>query len=151
MKDFRSICFLIFLLSSCNSFGQNKWLFYTSVEESFVIGDQNATFNPFVISNAVNNSGIRLGAILEINDKLCFESSLGVIGSAKLNAFTTKLVPVEVLGHYEITTFGEIENLPLQLNGNIGFGVALARAQSNSFNPSGTSGLAENLRLTITY
>jgi hypothetical protein len=147
MKDFRSICFLIFLLSSCNSFGQNKWLFYTSVEESFVIGDQNATFNPFVISNAVNNSGIRLGAILEINDKLCFESSLGVIGSAKLNAFTTKLVPVEVLGHYEITTFGEIENLPLQLNGNIGFGVALARAQSNSFNPSGTSGLAENFTL----
>ena len=119
MKYFRSICFLFFLFGSYQSSGQNNWLFYTSVEESFVIGDQNASFNPFVISNAVNNSGIRLGAILEINDKLCFESTLGVIGSAKLNGFTTKLVPVEVLGHYEITTFGEIDNLPLQLNGNI--------------------------------
>lgn len=147
MKYFRSICLLFFLFGSLHSSGQNRWLFYTSVEESFVIGDRNASFNPFVISNAVNNSGIRLGAILEINDKLCFESSLGVIGSAKLNAFTTKLVPVEVLGHYEITTFGEIDYLPLQLNGNIGFGVALARAQSNSFNTAGTSGLAENFTL----
>lgn len=147
MKYSRSICFLIFLFGSFQSSGQNNWLFYTSVEESFVIGDQNASFNPFVISNAVNNSGIRLGAILEINDKLCFESTLGVIGSARLNAFTTKLVPVEVLGHYEITTFGEIDNLPLQLNGNIGFGVALARAQSDNFNTAGTSGLAENFTL----
>ena len=147
MKYFRSICFLIFLFGSFQSSGQNNWLFYTSVEESFVIGDQNASFNPFVISNAVNNSGIRLGAILEINDKLCFESTLGVIGSAKLNAFSTKLVPVEVLGHYEITTFGEIDYLPLQLNGNIGFGVALARAQSTNFNTAGTSGLAENFTL----
>ena len=147
MKYFRSICFLFFLFGSYQSSGQNNWLFYTSVEESFVIGDQNASFNPFVISNAVNNSGIRLGAILEINDKLCFESTLGVIGSAKLNGFTTKLVPVEVLGHYEITTFGEIDNLPLQLNGNIGFGVALARAQSDNFNTAGTSGLAENFTL----
>lgn len=144
MKYLRSICFLFFLFASYQSSSQNNWLFYTSVEESFVIGDQNASFNPFVISNAVNNSGIRLGAILEINDKLCFESTLGVIGSAKLNTFTTKLVPVEVLGHYEITTFGEIDYLPLQLNGNIGFGVALARAQSNNFNTAGTSGLAEN-------
>lgn len=144
MTYFRSICFLIVLLVSLPSSGQTRWLYYTSVEESFVIGDQNASFNPFVISNAVNNSGIRLGAILEINNKLCFESTLGVIGSAKLNAFTTKLVPVEVLGHYEITTFGEIDYLPLQLNGCAGFGVALARAQSNSFNPAGTSGLAEN-------
>lgn len=147
MKYSRSICFLIFLFGSFQSSGQNNWLLYTSVEESFVIGDQNASFNPFVISNAVNNSGIRLGAILEINDKLCFESTLGVIGSARLNAFTTKLVPVEVLGHYEITTFGEIDNLPLQLNGNIGFGVALARAQSDNFNTAGTSGLAENFTL----
>ena len=147
MKYFRSICFLFFLFGSYQSSGQNNWLFYTSVEESFVIGDQNASFNPFVISNAVNNSGIRLGAILEINDKLCFESTLGVVGSAKLNGFTTKLVPVEVLGHYEITTFGEIDNLPLQLNGNIGFGVALARAQSDNFNTAGTSGLAENFTL----
>ncbi len=147
MKYLRSICFLFFLFGSYQSSGQNNWLVYTSVEESFVFGDQNASFNPFVISNAVNNSGIRLGAILEINDKLCFESTLGVIGSAKLNAFTTKLVPVEVLGHYEITTFGEIDYLPLQLNGNIGFGVALARAQSNNFNTAGTSGLAENFTL----
>jgi len=147
MKYLRSICFLFFLFGSYQSSGQNNWLIYTSVEESFVFGDQNASFNPLVISNAVNNSGIRLGAILEINDKLCFESTLGVIGSAKLNAFTTKLVPVEVLAHYEITAFGEIDYLPLRLNGNIGFGVALARAQSNNFNTAGTSGLAENFTL----
>lgn len=127
--------------------GQTKWLYYTSVEESFLVGDQSASINPFVISNAVNNSGIRLGAVLELNSKLSFESTLGVIGSAKLNGFTTKLVPVEILGHYEITTFGNFENFPLKLNGTAGLGAALARAQSSSFNSYGTSGLAENFTI----
>ena len=147
MKQFKFTISILFCLALTQSMGQTKWLYYTSVEESFVIGDQNATFNPLVISNVANNSGIRLGAILEINDKLCFESTLGVIGSTRLNGFTTKLVPVEVLGQYEITTFGEVDYLPLQLKGNVGFGIALARAQSNSFNPAGTVGLAENLTL----
>jgi hypothetical protein len=147
MKQFKFTISILFCLALTQSMGQTKWLYYTSVEESFVIGDQNATFNPLVISNVANNSGIRLGAILEINKKLCFESTLGVIGSTRLNGFTTKLVPVEVLGQYEITTFGEVDYLPLQLKGNVGVGIALARAQSNSFNTAGTVGLAENFTL----
>ena len=138
---FLSILFSLFLVYSN---GQTKWLYYSSVEESFLVGDQSASINPVVISNAVNNSGIRLGAVLELNSKLSFESTLGVIGSAKLNGFTTKLVPVEILGHYEITTFGDFKNFPLKLNGTAGLGAALARAQSSTFNLSGTSGLAEN-------
>jgi cell division septation protein DedD len=132
MKQFKFTISILFCLALTQSMGQTKWLYYTSVEESFVIGDQNASFNPLVISNAANNSGIRLGAI---------------IGSTRLNGFTTKLVPVEVLGQYEITTFGEVDYLPLQLKGNVGVGIALARAQSNSFNPAGTVGLAENFTL----
>ena len=67
---------------------QIRYSWYTSAEESFIIGDQISSINPVVISNAANNSGLRIGAYAELFRGISAEASLGVIGSARLGSFS---------------------------------------------------------------
>lgn len=121
---------------------QIRYSWYTSAEESFIIGDQISSINPVVISNAANNSGLRIGAYAELFRGISAEASLGVIGSARLGSFSTKMVPVEFTGHYNFYTMGKSAAWPLRWHGSLGGGMSLVRAQSPSYNSSGGNSLS---------
>ena len=122
---------------------------YTSVEESFVIGDQNSSLNLLNLSNAANNSGIRTGISANFNEQFGIEGTFGVVGSARLNGFSTNLIPVELLGRYSFYSMGANEKYPLTWNGEAGPTVALVRSQTSSANRNGLNSVSNGISLGV--
>lgn len=122
---------------------------YTSVEESFVLGDQFSSFNLLNLSNAANNSGIRTGLSASVNEKFGIQATFGVVGSARLNGFSTNLIPVELLGRYSFYSMGQSERFPLTWSGEIGPGISLVRSQTSTNNIKGVNSVSNNLTLGL--
>ena len=137
----------LLMLTVYHSDGQIKWSYLTSAEESFIIGDQSSSINLLNLSNAANNSGIRLGGIAHINDKLTMSGSIGVIGSAKLGAFATNMVPFELTGQYKLAEMDFSTNIPLTWYADASIGSSFIRAQSTNYNLGGYNSLSENFSL----
>jgi hypothetical protein len=135
------------MLTVYHSDGQIKWSYLTSAEESFIIGDQSSSINLLNLSNAANNSGIRLGGMAHINDKLALSGSIGVIGSARLGAFTTNMVPFELTGQYKLAEMDFSTNIPLTWYADASIGSSFVRAQSTNYNVGGYNSLSENFSL----
>jgi len=137
----------LLMLTVYHSDGQIKWSYLTSAEESFIIGDQSSSINLLNLSNAANNSGIRLGGIAHINDKLTMSGSIGVIGSAKLGAFATNMVPFELTSQYKLAEMDFSTNIPLTWYADASIGSSFIRAQSTNYNLGGYNSLSENFSL----
>jgi len=139
----------LLMLTVYHSDGQIKWSYLTSAEEAFIIGDQSSSINLLNLSNAANNSGIRLGGMAHINDKLTLSGSIGVIGSARLGAFTTNMVPFELTGQYKLAEMDFSTNIPLTWYADASIGSSFIRAQSTNYNLGGYNSLSENFSLGV--
>lgn len=138
----KKLSILVALIGATTIQGQIRYSWYSSAEESFIIGDQTSSINPVVISNAANNSGIRIGAYAELFRGISAEATLGVVGSARLGTFSTKMVPVEFTGHYNFFTMGKSAVWPLRWHASLGGGMTLVRAQSSTYNTGGGNSLS---------
>ncbi len=145
LKRLHFLFLLMLTVYHCD--GQIKWSYLTSAEEAFIIGDQSSSINLLNLSNAANNSGIRLGGMAHINDKLTLSGSIGVIGSAKLNAFATNMVPFELTGQYKLAEMDFSTNIPLTWYADASIGSSFIRAQSTNYNLGGYNSLSENFSL----
>lgn len=121
---------LFFLISILSSYGQSKWSFIATVEENIHISDVRPSYNYINLSVPAANSGARVGAYFTKSEKVSAEVSLGVTGIGSPNRFVTKLVPVEIIGHYNILG-SNIDKYKFNLD--LGAGSALVSNSSSRF------------------
>ena len=129
MKQVRIFTILLFLSITYVS-GQNNWSFIASVEENIHISDVRPSYNYIDLTVPAANSGARVGAYYTKSNKLSAEISLGVTGIGSPNVFVTKLVPVEIVGHYNILS-NNIEKF--KFNIDLGVGSALVSNSNSRF------------------
>jgi hypothetical protein len=130
------------------AFAQGQWSFHTSAEETILFGDQRSSYNFANLDNLAANSGIRLGLYRSFSDDLALEATLGVVGASSPNNWTTKFVPVELVGHYNLLPLLlETPKKGLKFNADLGLGSALVRAQSSTYNTAGRFSFSENLSI----
>ena len=122
------------LISTQHSYAQSEWALHISAEETVTLGDQRSSFNFLSFTQLAANSGMRAGFHYTKDNTLAAEITLGVVGSSRPNTWFTKLVPVEVVGHYNVVPL-LLDDSPLKFNVDLGFGSALVRAKSASYNP----------------
>lgn len=137
---------LLFMLAQF-SFGQQKWAFHASAEETIIFGDQRSSLNFANLNTPAANAGMRAGIYRNVNELFAVEATLGVVGSGN-TTFSTRIIPVEVIGHYDILPMITPEPKEgMKFNVDFGVGSALVRAQSSSYNASGRFGFSENASL----
>ena len=132
------------LLSAQYSYAQSEWALHISAEETVTLGDQRSSFNFLSLTQLAANSGMRAGFHYTKDNTLAAEITLGVVGSSRPNTWFTKLVPVEVVGHYNIVPL-LLDDSPLKFNVDLGLGSGLVRARSASYNLNGRFGFSEHL------
>ena len=132
------------LISTQHSYAQSEWALHISAEETVTLGDQRSSFNFLSFTQLAANSGMRAGFHYTKDNTLAAEITLGVVGSSRPNTWFTKLVPVEVVGHYNIVPL-LIEDSPLKFNVDLGIGSGLVRARSASYNPNGRFAFSEHM------
>jgi len=132
------------LLSAQYSYAQSEWALHISAEETVTLGDQRSSFNFLSLTQLAANSGMRAGFHYTKDNTLAAEITLGVVGSSRPNTWFTKLVPVEVVGHYNIVPL-LLDDSPLKFNVDLGVGSGLVRARSASYNLNGRFGFSEHL------
>lgn len=131
--------------------GQTSDAFSISAEECFLLGDYNSSFNILSLSNATNNSGIRIGYYKNHNERFSTSVSLGVIGTSNRQNFSMKSVPVEILEHISLGTLNgfSIGDLPLLWQFDAGLSSALTTSTSASFNSNRNASFSESLILGL--
>lgn len=139
------------LILTSVAFGQSKWMFHTSVEETHLIGDKNSSFNIISLNDLAGNAGARVGMYYNHSENIGAEITLGVSGSANTGVYATRIVPVEIVGHYNILSQVEGLNTTDKFNVDLGIGSALVRAQTPSYNASGSFGFSENVSLGASW
>lgn len=132
------------LLSAQYSYAQSEWALHISAEETVTLGDQRSSFNFLSFTQLAANSGMRAGFHYTKDNTLAAEITLGVVGSSRPNTWFTKLVPVEVVGHYNVVPL-LLDDSPLKFNVDLGLGSGLVRARSASYNLNGRFGFSEHL------
>ena len=138
---------LLLLMLAQFSFGQQKWAFHTSAEETIMFGDQRSSLNFANLNTPAANAGMRAGIYRNVNELFAVEATLGVVGSGN-TTFSTRIIPVEVIGHYDILPIVVADAKEgMKFNVDFGVGSALVRAQSTSYNTSGRFSFSENLSL----
>lgn len=138
---------LLLLMLAQFSFGQQKWAFHTSAEETVMFGDQRSSLNFANLNTPAANAGMRAGIYRNVNELFAVEATLGVVGSGN-TTFSTRIIPVEVIGHYDILPMVVADAKEgMKFNVDFGVGSALVRAQSTSYNTSGRFSFSENLSL----
>ena len=131
--------------------GQTSDAFSISAEECFLLGDYNSSFNILSLSNAANNSGIRIGYYKNHNERFSTSVSLGVTGTSNRQNFSMKSVPVEILEHISLGTLSgfSIGDLPLLWQFDAGLSSALTTSTSASFNRNRNASFSESLILGL--
>ena len=113
-------------------FGQNKWAPYVSVEEGIHISDVRPSYNFINLSVPAGNAGMRMGAFYTHDDKISAEATLGVIGISTPNSFSSGLIPIEVIGHYNV-----LPDLPIdwlsKFNLDLGIGTGFAESRPGNY------------------
>ena len=133
--------FYIIALSASVLFvkAQGNLAIHVSAEETIVFGDSRSSFNFANLENLSSNAGLRGGFHYTFNDRFSAEATLGVTGSALVNTWYTKIVPVEVIGHYNLLSLLN-DDSPYKFNADFGAGSALVSARSNNFSTAGAAG-----------
>ena len=123
---------LIIIASQPCLFGQNKWAPYVSVEEGIHISDVSPSYNFINLSVPAGNAGMRMGAFYTHDDKISAEATLGVIGISTPNSFSSGLIPIEVIGHYNV-----LPDLPIdwlsKFNLDLGIGTGFAESRPGNY------------------
>ena len=123
---------LIIIASQPYLFGQNKWAPYVSVEEGIHISDVRPSYNFINLSVPAGNAGMRMGAFYTHDDKISAEATLGVIGISTPNSFSSGLIPIEVIGHYNV-----LPDLPIdwlsKFNLDLGIGTGFAESRPGNY------------------
>ena len=123
---------LIIIASQPCLFGQNKWAPYVSVEEGIHISDVRPSYNFINLSVPAGNAGMRMGAFYTHDDKISAEATLGVIGIGTPNSFSSGLIPIEVIGHYNV-----LPDLPIdwlsKFNLDLGIGTGFAESSPGNY------------------
>lgn len=123
---------LIIIASQPCLFGQNKWAPYVSVEEGIHISDVRPSYNFINLSVPAGNAGMRMGAFYTHDDKISAEATLGVIGISTPNSFSSGLIPIEVIGHYNV-----LPDLPIdwlsKFNLDLGIGSGFAESRPGNY------------------
>ena len=118
---------------------QGNLAVHVSAEETIVFGDSRSSFNFANLQNLSSNSGMRGGLHYTFNDQFSAEATLGVTGSSRPNTWYTKIVPVEIIGHYNVLTLLN-DDSPYKFNADFGVGSALVSARSNNYSTGGAAG-----------
>lgn len=131
MKYLYTLCsFLIFTIAVQ---AQNKnWSIYTSVEEGIHVSDIKPSYNYFNLSVPAGNAGMRLGAFYTYNNKISAEVTLGVTGISSPGNFSSGLIPVEVIGHYNVLPEIPVDWLS-KFNLDLGVGSSLAESSPGNY------------------
>lgn len=147
----KKLVILFFSFVTIPLHGQTSDAFSISAEECFLLGDYNSSFNILSLSNAANNSGIRIGYYKNHNARFSTSVSLGVIGTSNRQNFSMKSVPVEILEHISVGTIDgfSIGDLPLLWQLDAGLSSALTTSTSASFNRNRNASFSESLILGL--
>lgn len=139
-----SLIALVFVSATLNLSAQSEWTLNLSVEETITLGDARSSFNFLSVTQLAANSGMRAGFHYTKDEHLAAELTLGVVGSSRPNTWFTKIVPVELVGHYNILPH-ITEDSPYKFNLDLGLGSGLVRARSSSYNPNGRFSFSEHM------
>ena len=124
--------FFSLLLSVMLNAQSKSWSVYTSVEEAIHVSDIRPSYNYFNLSVPAGNAGMRMGAFYTHDDKISAEVTLGVIGISSPNRFSSGLIPIEVVGHYNVLPELPIDWLS-KFNVDLGLGSSLAESSPGNF------------------
>jgi hypothetical protein len=130
----------LLLLATFTVHAQSKWTPYASFEENIHFSDVSASLNYLDLSVPAANSGIRLGAFYTHNNMLSGEVTLGITGIGTPESFSSKIVPIEFLGHYNLIDEMELPVIS-KFNLDVGAGAGLVELDKGQF------GLSEHLVL----
>lgn len=119
------------LLAFSSAFGQ-KWAPYISVEENVHITDFDNSFDYSNLSLAAANAGIRIGTYFSHNEKISSELTLGVTGIGTPGVFSNKIVPIELIGHYNLLA-NKPESSLRAFKVDFGVGSGLAEVSRGNF------------------
>lgn len=139
-----SLIALAFVSATLNLSAQSDWAFHVSAEETITNGDSKSTLNFLSLNQLAANSGMRAGFYYTKDNTLAAEITLGVIGSSRTDEWFTKIVPIEVVGHYNVVPLLD-DNSIYKFNLDLGIGSGLVRAHSNNYNPTGRFAFSEHL------
>ena len=131
MKYLLPIGFL-FVFSVSLQAQSKSWGLYTSVEEGIHVSDIRPSYNYFNLSVPAGNAGMRLGAFYTHNEQISAEITLGVIGVSTPNRFSSGLIPIEVVGHYNILQETPVDWLS-KFNLDLGLGSSLAESSPGNY------------------
>ena len=112
-----------------------SWFPYASVEENIHFTDVPRTEGAIGLSDLASNAGLRLGAYYTHNNLLSGEITLGVVGIGTPNVFSNTIVPVEIIGHYNILNSKDISILS-KFNIDFGAGTGPGEASDGYFGQS---------------
>ena len=124
--------FFSLLLSVMLNAQSKSWSVYASVEEAIHVSDIRPSYNYFNLSVPAGNAGMRMGAFYTHDDKISAEVTLGVIGISSPNRFSSGLIPIEVVGHYNVLPELPIDWLS-KFNVDLGLGSSLAESSPGNF------------------
>ena len=108
---------------------------YASIEENIHFTDIPRTEGAIGLSDLASNAGLRLGAYYTYNNLLSGEITLGVIGIGTPNVFSNTIVPVEIVGHYNIFNGKDVSTLS-KFNIDFGIGTGPGEASDGYFGQS---------------
>lgn len=112
-----------------------SWFPYASVEENIHFTDIPRTEGAIGLSDLASNAGLRLGAYYTHNNLLSGEITLGVVGIGTPNVFSNTIVPVEIIGHYNILNSKDVSILS-KFNIDFGVGTGPGEAYDGYFGQS---------------
>ena len=145
---FRILLIVLSIACPFTGFAQSKWSFSTTAEESLYLTSDNLS-NPlqFIGLNSLSaNSGMGAGIVFDVSNSLDIEAKLSVLSTQQNGVFSTKLVPFEFIGHYNLLS--QIDwNTKLKFNADIAIGSGLTSTKSNNSSVTNAYGFNEHLGL----
>ena len=145
----KNMTYALYLAVLCNlsTHAQNKWQFTTVAEESiFLKGDHlNSPASLLTFNSLAMNSGMRAGFNYKWDDQISIEATLGMGGTSDATSFFTKIVPVDVVGHYDVLQDLKIDSKS-RFNIDFGIGSALTSV-NNGGSPTSSFGFNENVSI----
>ena len=124
----------------------SQWHFLSSVEESIHITDVPFNYNLSNLSVPAANAGIRLGAYYVFDQQLSGEISIGITGIGTPGTFSRKIIPMEIIGHYNILT-PKTDAVITKFNISAGVGSGLSEFSEGKFSFSEHIVIGANMEL----
>ena len=126
-----------------------SWFPYASVEENIHFTDVPRNEGAIGLSDLASNAGLRLGAYYTHNNLFSGEITLGVVGIGTPNVFSNTIVPLEIIGHYNLFD-GKDVSIPSIFNLDFGIGTGPGEASNGFFRQSEHAVIGASMHLSNT-